>query len=109
MLNMTDLVPDLKTILGQEDDTEDGLLAVLLAQAQAEAQAITGRTSLPDGLRSAVIDLAVLRYNRRGLEGEAQRSEGGVSAQIDALPVPLRKVLKRYTLAGVGVMSCEAE
>ncbi len=96
----------LKTLLGLENDGEDGLLAVLLSQAEAEALAITGRSELPDGLCGAVIDLAVLRYNRRGLEGESERGEGGVTSRMDALPGDLKMQLRRYTLAKAGVMKC---
>ena len=105
---MQNLLPTLRTLLGVENESEDGLLAVLLAQAEATALAITGRTALPDGLAGAVLDLAVIRYNRRGLEGESERAEGGVTAKMDALPEDLRRQLRRYTLAKAGVTRCEA-
>ena len=55
-----------------------------------------------------MIDLAVLRYNRRGLEGESERAEGGVTARMEALPEDIRRQLRRYTLATAGVKRCEA-
>ena len=106
---MTEMLTILRTILQIEDDGEDALLRVLLAQAEAEALAITGRETLPDRLRGAVVDLAVIRYNRRGTEGENQRTEGGVTAKMDALPEDIRRQLRQYTLAKTGVKRCEAE
>ncbi len=96
----------LRTLLGLEDTEEDGLLAVLLMQSEALALAVTGRRELPEGLVPAVIELAVLRYNRRGLEGESARTEGGVTARMDALPEDIRRQLRTYTLARAGVKTC---
>ena len=106
MAEISAMIPDLRALLGLEDDAEDGLLAVLLRQAAATALTVTGRTALPDGLRGAVLDLAVLRYNRRGLEGESVRAEGGVTARMDALPEDVRRALRMYTLARPGVNRC---
>ena len=105
---MNDSLIALRAILGIEGEGEDVLLGVLLAQAEAAALAVTGRTELPEGLRGAVIDLAVLRYNRRGMEGESERAEGGVTARMEALPEDIRRQLRRYTLATAGVKRCEA-
>ena len=106
---MNEMLNTLRTLLGIEDDGEDALLRVLLAQAEAEALAITGRETLPDGLRGAVIDLAVIRYNRRGTEGENQRTEGGVTARMEALPEDIMRQLRRYMLARPGVKRCDPE
>lgn len=103
---MEEALTKLRALLDLEDDAEDGLLAVLLSQAESTALAVTGRDALPDGLRGAVIDLAVLRYNRRGMEGESARTEGGVTARMDALPEDLRRQLRRYTLARAGIQPC---
>ena len=106
---MNDMLNVMRTVLGIEDDGQDALLSALLAQAQAEALAVTGRETLPAGLRGAVVDLAVMRYNRRGTEGESRRTEGGVTAVMEALPENIRRQLRQYTLAKAGVKRCEAE
>ena len=106
---MNEMLNTLRTLLGIEDDGEDTLLSALLTQAEAEALAITGRETLPDGLHGAVVDLAVMRYNRRGTEGESQRTEGGVTSRMEALPEDIRRQLRQYTLARAGVKRCEAE
>ena len=106
---MNGMLSTLRTLLGIEDDGEDALLGVLLSQAQAAVLGITGRTELPEALQGAVVDLAVMRYNRRGTEGESQRTEGSVTSKMDALPEDIRKQLRQYTLAKAGVKRCEAE
>jgi len=105
---MNDMLNVMRTVLGIEDDGQDALLGVLLAQAEAEALAVTGRETLPEGLRGAVVDLAVMRYNRRGTEGESRRTEGGVTSVMEALPEDIRRQLRRYTLAEAGVKRCGA-
>ena len=106
---MNEMLTRLRTLLGLEDDSEDALLAALLTQAEEAALAITGRAELPDGLRGAVVDLAVMRYNRRGTEGESERAEGGVTARMEALPEDIRRQLRRYALATAGVKRCAQE
>ena len=105
---MNEMLNTLRTLLGL-DSGEDALLRVLLLQAEAEALAVTGRTALPEGLRGAVVDMAVMRYHRRGMEGESERTEGGVTAKMEALPEDIRRQLRQYTLARAGVRRCDIE
>ena len=53
--------------------------------------------------------MAVIRYNRRGMEGETARAEGGVTAHVEALPEDIRRQLRQYTLARPGVTRCDPE
>lgn len=106
---MDELIPALRILLGLEDDGEDDLLSVLLDQARWTVLTVTGRETLPPALLGAVLDLAVLRYNRRGLEGESARTEGGVTAQIEALPEDILRQLRSMTLARAGVKRCASE
>ncbi len=103
---MEDMLAVLRALLGIEGTGEDALLGVLLSQARAAVLAVTGRTELPDGLRGVVIDLAVMRYNRRGTEGESLRTEGGVTAQMEALPEDIMRQLRQFMLARPGVRRC---
>ena len=103
---MEDMLAVLRALLGIEGMGEDALLGVLLSQARAALLVVTGRTELPDGLKGAVIDLAVLRYNRRGTEGETLRTEGGVTAQMEALPEDIMRQLRQFMLARTGVRRC---
>ena len=103
---MDELIPALRILLGLEDDGEDDLLSVLLEQAMWTVLTVTGRDVVPPALLGAVLDLAVLRYNRRGLEGESRRSEGGVTADIEALPEDILRQLRAMTLARAGIRRC---
>lgn len=68
-----------------------------------------GRNELPARLQSVAVELAVVAYNRRGTEGEASRSEGGVSlSYIDGLPAHLAARLKNYPRK-IGAISDETD
>ncbi len=96
------LLPRLKALLGRDGCEEDALLTALLHQAAGTALAVTGRETLPPALTPAVLDMAVMRYNRLGTEGEASRAEGGVTVRVEELPKSIQKTLRRYTLAQAG-------
>ena len=106
---MTEMLNTLRALLGTENNGEDALLGVLLSQAQAAVLNITGRTQLPEELRGVVVDMAVIRYNRRSMEGETERAEGGVTARMEALPEDIMRQLRRYMLARPGVKRCDPE
>lgn len=46
-----------------------------------------------------VLELAMLRYRRRGMEGETVHSEGGLQMSMEGLPAALEKLLNRYRKA----------
>ena len=87
----------LKIRLGISDETRDGLLSLLLSEAQDAILDIIGREELPARLISVQVELAVIAYNKQGAEGESARSEGGISRSfIDGLPDDLKQRLKNY-------------
>ena len=87
----------LKIRLGVSDNTRDGLLSLLLSEAQDAILDIIGREELPARLISVQVELAVIAYNKQGAEGESARSEGGISRSfIDGLPDDLKQRLKNY-------------
>ena len=92
----------LKALLDIADINQDGLLSALLAEAESAALCYTRRTQLPSELESTVVRLALIAYNRRGTEGEAAHSEGGVDRTYDSgLPKDIQKILNRYIKARV--------
>lgn len=101
---MTEL-EKLKKMTGEKDE---GLLQILLEDAEAFVLSYTNRTHLVSGLDKAVRDLAVIALNRMGTEGESGRSEGGESYSFDAAPPQIYDVLNRYRLAKVGGKRFEA-
>lgn len=80
--------------------TDDALLTDLLEEAGAFIRAYTRRASVPEDLKSAQVRLAVILYNRMGMEGESLHSEGEISHTADALPADLRHWLNAYRLVG---------
>ena len=87
----------LKIRLGVSDNTRDGLLSLLLSEAQDAILDIIGREELPARLISVQVELDVIAYNKQGAEGESARSEGGISRSfIDGLPDDLKQRLKNY-------------
>lgn len=85
-----------KTLTGITDDTQDGLISVLLSDAGDAVCDYIGRDSVPERLVSVQVQLAVIAYNKRGAEGESSRSEGGISQSFDGLPPEMLARLKNY-------------
>jgi hypothetical protein len=82
-----------------ENVRDDALLQELLQDAGAFILAYTGRDEVPAALESAQVRLAVILYDRMGMEGEARRDEGGVTRYVDALPRDIAAMLNPYRLA----------
>ena len=82
------------------NEEQDTLLTALLEDAEQYALGYTGRSVLPAALEGAVLELAILRYRRRGMEGETVHGEGGLQT-MEGLPSALEKLLNRYRRAKV--------
>lgn len=76
-------------------------LEALYLDAEGMVLAYTGRQSLPRQLETAVVQLAMILYNREGIEGETSHSEGGVSRTMEGLPEEIRKQIMPYRLARI--------
>ncbi|MCD7127371.1 phage head-tail connector protein [Limosilactobacillus agrestis] len=82
--------------------TDDALLSDLVEEAIAQVLDYTGQKELIGNLGVYVKRLAVINYNRLGIEGEAQRSEGGVTNSLEVgIPKDIRQGLNRYRIAKV--------
>lgn len=64
----------------------DNVLEDLITSAAEDIKLFTNRTEIPEVLNGMQVDLAVIRYNQCGIEGESSHSEGGVSRSISSLP-----------------------
>lgn len=93
-----DVIKAVQTLTGCNED-EAKLFADL---AEKDILRETNRTYVPAVLLSAQIDIAVIRFNRRGMEGEASRSEGSLSSSFESLPDHIVKLVRSKRLAGVG-------
>ena len=82
------------------DATDDALLTELLNGAGEAICAFTARGSVPAALQGAQVELAVVYYNRMGMEGETAHAEGKVShTATDDLPASVRRQLAPWRLA----------
>ena len=80
----------------------DELLTDLLKEAEAQVLDYTGQKKLIGSMSVYVKKLAVINFNRLGLEGETQRSEGGVTSHLETgIPKDIRQGLNRYRIAKV--------
>ena len=75
------------------------LLSDLLEEAEAWILAYTRRTTMPDDLSSIAVRLATISYNRLGVEGESNHSEGAVTRTIETLPADIREALMSHRIA----------
>lgn len=80
-------------------NAESGLLISLLDEAKAQILSLTGRESIPPQLDWTQIKLAVIAYNRLGIEGQSAYSEGGISLSVDSIPDAIRAEITPYRLA----------
>lgn len=88
----------LKAHISDIGDSQGELLAALLDNARDYILAYTNRNELPPGLESAQVQLALIAYNRQGVEGEQSHSEGGASRTFDNLPAGILPQLDAYRL-----------
>lgn len=85
--------------ISKEDTSKDDLLNMLLEDAEGEILDYTNRTILPDKAQALQRELAITYYNRMGSEGEASRSEGGVSVSYSIeIPENIKKRLNSLRL-----------
>lgn len=99
---MSEYLDKLKRRLRITDETQDALLEDLLTDATAFAQGYTGRETLPSGAGAALVELAVISFNRLGIEGQSEHTEGSVVIRVDALPALLKAQLDGMRIAKVG-------
>lgn len=91
----------LKLQLGITDNSKDGLLNLMLADVEADLRAWCNRNTLPAGLEPTHRQIAIIRYNMMGIEGQTSHSEGGVSRAFEELPQSIRNTISRHRLAKV--------
>lgn len=95
------LLPALHLRLPDEGEEKDPLLLSLLSDAAALICALTWRKTVPQALENACVRLAVILYNRMGMEGEREHSEGDVKRAVIDLPEDLRREIFAYRRAVV--------
>lgn len=97
----------LLVLLGNPCECEAEAAETCLSMAESAVLDYIGRDVLPKGAESIVIKLAVIYYNRLGNEGEASRSEGGISQSFSTdIPMDIQRQLWNYPRK-VGVIHSE--
>lgn len=83
-------------------EIELNILTDMYDDAVSEVLDYCNRDKLEPGMATSIRDLAKIRYNQEGAEGEVSRSEGGVSQTYEeGIPRRIRSVLNRYRQARV--------
>lgn len=95
------MLTDLKSRLGilEVDISQDGLLEVIIKDAQAFFKDYCNRDDIPDGAESVIGRLAVLLYNRNAEQYKQSVSVGAYSSinyTDDDIPKSIRIQLKPY-------------
>ena len=88
-------------------DAPADLLMALVEEAEGMILAETGRSVMPQALCTAQVQLAVVLYNRQGVEGQTAHSEGGVSRTMETLPGDIRRQIAPYRLAKIVKVSAD--
>lgn len=103
MLDVDQKVVEMVTAVSTRLNISDhDLVTDLVKEASAQVLDYTGQTKLVGNLDVYVKRLAVINYNRLGLEGETQRVEGGVTNYLETgIPKDVRQGLNRYRIAKV--------
>ena len=97
-MDQRELLFSLRQRLPDAAESSDELLLSLLRDAAAFICAITWRERVPPGLESAQLRLAVIFFNRMGMEGEKERTEGDIRRSVSDLPDALRREIYAYRL-----------
>jgi hypothetical protein len=89
----------LKLTLGSSALGKDALLQLILDDAREDILSWTNRKELPTVLESTLRQVAVIRFNMMGVEGQTSHSEGGVSRAFGDLPDSIKATLNQHRLA----------
>lgn len=81
------------------DARDEALLNDLLEDAGKVICAYTMRGAVPEALEAAQIEIAVMIFNRVGMEGESTHDEGSIRRNADSLPEYLRRQLNPWRSA----------
>lgn len=102
MLNVDQLTEIVSALSTRLENTNNALLSELVKESIAQVLDYTGQKKLVGSMDIYVKKLAVINYNRLGIEGETQRSEGGVTNYLETgIPKDVRQGLNRYRIAKV--------
>lgn len=97
------MLEDIKIDLGVTGTDKDALLNRYISKCLKRVMDITrqGEEYVIANLGDAVVDLAVIMYNRRGTEGAASTSASGMSeSYLNDIPKDIKKTLYAHRRLG---------
>lgn len=88
----------LKLKLGDSiaDTSQNDLLQMYLDDANDYILSQTHLDAVPTVLLSTQAELAIIYYNRQGIEGQTAHSEGGISRNFEGIPESISKKIRSY-------------
>lgn len=92
---------NIKILIGISDTSKDSLINLLINRASNYILTYCNRPDLPSALDDVHMDLAVIYYNRLGIEGQNSHTEGSISRSIIDVPVNITNQLNRFRLATI--------
>ncbi|MGY0444991.1 phage head-tail connector protein [Lactobacillus johnsonii] len=102
MLNVDQLTKIVSALSTRLENVNNALLTELVKESIAQVLDYTGQKKLVGSMDIYVKKLAVINYNRLGIEGETQRSEGGITNYLETgIPKDIRQGLNSYRIAKV--------
>jgi hypothetical protein len=78
------------------DTSKDGLLLDYLEDAEETILDLTHLDAIPDKLLRTQVELAIIYYNKQGIEGQTSHSEGGISRSFEDMPESMLKKIKSF-------------
>ncbi|OZV10787.1 hypothetical protein CIW83_18390 [Tissierella sp. P1] len=90
-----DQLGKLKLKLGIKGTEQDDLLNLYFDDAKDTILELTHLTEIPNSLLSTQIELAIVLYNKEGIEGQTSHSEGGVGRSFEeGIPESIMKKIR---------------
>jgi len=81
------------------DSSTNRQLELILEKAMWRVFDLTNRDELVGGMESIVRELTVIAWNRRGMEGESRRTEGGLDTTFKVeMTSDIKARLKKYRI-----------
>lgn len=88
MIKLTPL-EQLQLLTGESDEE---LLLLFLELSKQKILNYTNREVMLDSFNNVLVNIALILYNRRGLEGESSHSEGGISQSFYSIDEVLSEI-----------------
>lgn len=92
-----DRLTRLQTLVGCSDADKNGLMLILLDNAEQDFLERCNRADVPVTAESLIVDMAVVKYNRLSTEGLSAQSDSGASeSYLPDYPDDIARRLTRY-------------